>query len=198
MKLARRWDGVSTAVIAVLLATAGTNFAAEEADREALRKIRGLYEEVVKSDDLTRLMPYLPPNLTAVTPTGEEVKGPKELEAYFKRIWGLIGQGGSYQVKVNVGGTDLYGDVAVSHGTTDEHVRTAAGREYKFPMLWTAVSRKDNDGWKVIRMHGSIDPLSNPFVRTELKATRWIFGLGGLILGLVVGILTRFIRLRRS
>jgi hypothetical protein len=91
----------------------------------------------------------------------------------------------------------LYGDIAVSHGTTDESIRTAAGKVYHFPMLWTAVSRKENDAWKVIRMHGSIDPLTNVFVMTQLNATKWIYGLGGLLLGLLVGILTRFVPRRR-
>jgi ketosteroid isomerase-like protein len=170
----------------------------EEADRAELRKLRALYEEVVKSDDLTKLMPYLPPSLTAVTPTGEQVKGPNELQEYFKKIWGMIGRGGTYQVKVNLGSTDLYNDIAVSYGTTDEFIKTAEGTEYQFPMLWTAVSRKENGAWKVIRMHGSIDPLTNVFVTTQLNTLKWVYGVGGLIVGLILGILTRFIRFRRS
>jgi hypothetical protein len=64
-------------------------------------------------------------------------------------------------------------------------------------MLWTAVSRKVEGDWNVIRMHGSIDPITNVFVMTELKAAKWIYGLGGLILGLALGVLSRFIRRRR-
>jgi ketosteroid isomerase-like protein len=178
----------------LLLAAAGR--AAEEADRAELRKLRALYEEVVKSDDLTKLMPYLPPSFTAVTPTGEQVKGPNELQEYFKKIWGMIGQGGTYEVKVNLGSTDLYNDIAVSYGTTDEFIKTAEGRQYQFPMLWTAVSRKENGAWKVLRMHGSIDPLTNVFVTTQLNALKWIYGVGGLIVGLLLGILSRFIHFR--
>lgn len=183
---------------AILFLVIGMSHAAEEADRAALRKIRGLYEEVVKTDDLTRLMPYLAPNVTAVTPTGEEVKGPQELQAYFKRIWDMIGKGGSYEVKVNLGATDLYGDIAVSHGTTNEFVRADNGSEYRFPMLWTAVSRKDSGEWKVIRMHGSIDPLTNVFVTTQLKAVKWLYGLGGLVVGLLAGVGFHFLRRRRA
>jgi ketosteroid isomerase-like protein len=186
----------SLALAGILLLPAAASGAAEEADRAELRKLRALYEEVVKSDDLTKLMPYLPPSFTAVTPTGEQVKGPSELQAYFKKIWGMIGQGGTYEVKVNLGSTDLYNDIAVSYGTTDEFIKTAEGRQYQFPMLWTAVSRKENGTWKVIRMHGSIDPLTNVFVMTQLNTLKWIYGVGGLIVGLILGILTRFIRFR--
>ena len=58
----------------------------EQADREALTKIRALYEEAVKSDDVSKLLPHMGANLTAVTPTAEEVKGGQELQAYFKKI----------------------------------------------------------------------------------------------------------------
>jgi hypothetical protein len=47
-------------------------------------------------------------------------------------------------------------------------------------------------------MHGSIDPLTNVFVTTQLNTLKWIYGVGGLIVGLILGILTRFIRFRRS
>lgn len=185
------------AALAILLLNALPLHADEQADREALAKIRAVYEDAVKSDGLSKLLPHMGANLTAVTPTGEEVKGSQELQAYFKKIWGMIGKGGSYQVKVNVTNTDLYGDIAVSHGSTDEFVKTAEGKEYKFPMLWTAVLRREEGGWKAIRMHGSMDPLTNVFVATQLSATKWIYGGGGLVVGIVAGfLLSRFRRSR--
>jgi ketosteroid isomerase-like protein len=194
--------GVFCLMMTVMLQPARLGHADEEADRAALRKIRGLYEEVVKTDDLTKLMPYLAEDLTAVTPTGEEIKSPQELQAYFKKVWGMIGKGGTYEVKANLGRTDFYGDIAVSSGTTDEFIRSAAGNEFKQLGFWTAVTRKIDGQWKVIRMHGSMDPLTNSFVTTfhaaELKITKWVYGLGGLIVGLLLGTLTRFIRFQRA
>jgi len=198
MKLIARGYQWCFGMFGALLASATVLYAAEEADHEALRKIKAIYEEAVKSDDLSKLFPHLGGNLTAVTPTGEEVKGAQELQAYFKRIWDLIGKGGAYQVKVNVTNTDLFGDIALSYGTTEEFVKTAEGREYKFPMLWTAVARRDNGEWKAIRMHGSIDPLGNVFVATRLNAIKWIYGGGGLLVGLVAGFLLLRLRRRRA
>lgn len=174
----------------------------EQEDRAALSKIRGLYEEVVKTDDLSKLMPYLADNMTAVTPTGEEVKSPQELQAYFKKVWEMIGKGGTYEVKANLGRTDFYGDIAVSSGTTDEFIRSSAGNDFKQLGFWTAVTRKTDGQWKVIRMHGSMDPLTNSFVTTfraaELKITKMIYGLGGLGVGLLVGFGFYFIRRRQT
>lgn len=181
-------------VVGLLLLAPLVLLADEQTDREALVKIRGIYEEAVKSDDLSKLFPHLGGNFTAVAPTGVEVKGTQELQSYFKGIWDLIGKGGAYQVKVNATGTEFYGDIAVSYGTTDEFVKTAEGKEYKFPMLWTAVSRREDGGWKAIRMHGSMDPLSNVFVKTQLSATKWIYGGGGVVVGLIVGFLLAMLR----
>jgi ketosteroid isomerase-like protein len=188
-------------VWAVMLMSPVIARADEEADRAALRNIRSLYEQVVQTDDLSKLLPYLAADMTAVTPTGEEVKGPQELQAYFKKVWDMIGKGGAYKVKANLGRTDFYGDLAVSSGTTDEFIRSSAGNEFKQLGFWTAVSQKKDGEWKVIRMHGSIDPLKNSFVTTfhaaELKLNRLLFGLGGLVLGLVIGFAPRFMRRRR-
>ncbi|MGH7846755.1 MAG: YybH family protein [Candidatus Binatia bacterium] len=186
------------AVVGFVLVMTSNLDADEQADHDALRKIKAVYEEAVKSDDLSRLLPHLSENLTAVTPTGEEVKGGQELQAYFKRIWDLIGKGGAYQVKVNVTNTDLYGDIAVSYGTTEEFVKSDAGKEYRFPMLWTAVAKREDNGWKAVRMHGSIDPLGNVFVKTQLNAIKWMYGVGGLIAGLVIGFLLSFLRRART
>jgi len=198
MHRARTASSLLLLLLVMLLAPTGILRADEEADRATLRKIMALYEEVVRSDDITKLLPYLPENLTAVTPTGEEVKGPQQLQAYFQRIWALIGKGGTYQVKVNVGSTDFYGDIAVSYGSTDELIRSAAGKEYQFPMLWTAVSRQENEQWKVIRMHGSIDPLTNVFVAAQLQMTKLVYGIGGGVVGLGMGLLLHFLRRSRT
>ncbi len=188
--------------LAIILTTPVITLADEEAERAALRRIRETYEQVVQSNDLSKLMPYLAKDFTAVTPTAEQVKNPAELQGYFKRVWELIGKGGIYNVKVNVDQTDLYGDIAVSRGTTEEFIRSSIGNEFKERGFWTAVSQKQDGEWKVIRMHGSINPLTNSFVThfraVELRTTKWVYGLGGLILGLAVGFLTRFIRRSRS
>jgi ketosteroid isomerase-like protein len=189
----RRW---AFGMAGLTLFAAAPLYADEQADREALTKIRALYEESVKSDDISKLLPHMSAHLTAVTPTGEEVKGAQELQAYFKKIWDLIGKGGSYEVKVNVTSTDLYGDIAVSRGTTEELVKTADGKDYKFPMLWTAVLRREEGGWKALRMHGSMDPLGNVFVKTQMTALKWLYGGGGLIVGLIGGFI--LVGLRRS
>jgi hypothetical protein len=48
-------------------------------------------------------------------------------------------------------------------------IKTAEGREYKFPMLWTAVAQRDKGQWKALRMHGSIDPTDQCFCHNSTQ-----------------------------
>src|SRR5215472_6671728 len=107
------------AITCVILCAVGSPVRAdEESDRAALRMIRTNYMEAVNSGDPSKMAPFLSKEVTGVMVTGEEVKGLDGLVAYWKKIQDLIGTGGSYHVAVNVDKTDLYGDIAVSRGST--------------------------------------------------------------------------------
>ncbi|HEY4415613.1 MAG TPA: hypothetical protein VGO57_07975, partial [Verrucomicrobiae bacterium] len=104
----------------------------EDADRNALRLIRTNYMTAANSGDLSKIKNDLSKEVTGVMVTGQPVAGYDGLVAYWQKVQALIGQGGTYQVVVNVDKTDLFGDVSVSHGTTDETVRLASGKELAF------------------------------------------------------------------
>jgi ketosteroid isomerase-like protein len=158
----------------------------DESDRAALRMIRTNYMEAANSGDPSKIAPYLSKEVTGVMVTGEEVKGFDGLVAYWKKIQDLIGPGGSYHVTVNVDKTDLYGDIAVSHGNTDDVVRLGTGKELRFNSLWTAVCHKEGGVWKVVRMEAAMNPVDNVFVSLRMLKTRLTAGAVGLIPGIVL------------
>ncbi len=165
----------------------------EEAEHAALRKIKAAYEEAVNTDALPKFEPWLGKDATGIMITDEEIHGFAEMQAYWLRIKALLGSGGSYTVKVNVDQTDLLGDVAVSRGTTDDTAKTARFGSVNFHSHWTAVLRKDGGEWKVLRLHGSMDPLENPFVVARAASRSLAFGGVGVVLGFVLGWLSRFV-----
>lgn len=164
----------------------------DEADRAALRLIRTNYMDAANSGDLSKIKNDLATNVTGVMVTGKAIEGYDGLTAYWKDIQQLIGPGGAYHVAVNVDKTDLFGDVAVSHGTTDESVHLPTGSDLNFNGYWTAVCHKEGDAWKVIRMQATMDPVNNIFVDLQLKRARLIYGLGGLAVGIVFMLALRF------
>ena len=163
----------------------------DETDRAALRLIRTNYMNAANSGDLSKIKNDLATNVTGVMVTGKPVEGYDGLVAYWNDIQHLIGTGGGYHVTVNVDKTDLFGDVAVSHGTTDESVHLPTGSDLNFNGYWTAVCHKEGDAWKVVRMQATMDPVNNVFVDLQLKRARLIYGLGGLAVGVVFMLVLR-------
>jgi ketosteroid isomerase-like protein len=174
------------AACAILSALNSPVRADDESDRAALRLIRTNYMEAVNSGDPSKIAPHLSKDVTGVMVTGEEVKGLEGLVAYWKKIQDLIGPGGSYHVAVNVDKTDLYGDVAVSHGNTDDVIRLGSGKELRFNSFWTAVCHKEEGAWKVVRMEAAMDPVDNVFVSLRLQKTKFASGMVGLVVGAVL------------
>jgi len=166
----------------------------DEADHEALRKIKAAYEDAIKSNDLKKMAPYLGQGVSGVMLTGEEVKGLEGLQAYWDKIKAMMGPGGQYEVTLKPEKSELFGDIALARGSTEDLVRTGAGKTYHFSSLWTAICRKDNGQWKVIRMQGTMDPIANPFVNARVQFTRMAYGIGGLVLGVILVVVTRLAR----
>jgi len=167
----------------------------DESDRAGLRLILTNYMDAVNSAAPAKIAPFLSKEVTGVMVTGEEVKGFEGLEAYWRKIQDLIGPGGNYHVTVNVDKTDLFGDIAVSRGNTEDVVRLATGKELRFTSRWTSVCHKEDGAWKVVRMQAAMDPVDNVFISLKQQKTRLSAGavglLAGIILTAVVGLLRK-------
>jgi len=170
----------------------------DEADRAALRMIRTNYQDAVNSGDLSKIKNDLSKDVTGVMVTGRPVEGYDGLVAYWKEVQNLIGPGGTYHVSVNVDKTDLFGDVAVSRGTTDEMIRLADGKELNFSAYWTGVCHKEDGVWKVFRIEATMNPVDNVFVSLQLKKTRLIAGISAGITGIILALLIRSLFCRKK
>lgn len=165
----------------------------EEADRAALRLIKTNYVEAVNSGDLSKIKNGLSQKVTGVMVTGKSVEGYDGLVSYWKEIQDLIGPGGTYHVTVNVDKTDLFGEVAVSYGTTEETVQLADGKKLDFSAFWTSVCHKEDGTWKVVRMQVTMNPVENVFVTLQLKKAKLVYGIAGFITGALLILALRFI-----
>jgi ketosteroid isomerase-like protein len=170
----------------------------EDADRTALRMIRTNYMAAVNSGDLSQFKNDLSPQVTGVMVTGVPVTGYDDLVAYWQKVQALIGAGGTYHVTVNVDKTDLFGDVSVSHGTTEEAIRLASGKELDFSSFWTGICHKEDGVWKVIRMQATLDPIDNVFVSLQLKKTELTSGGIGFVAGALALLMIQLIRGRKK
>jgi ketosteroid isomerase-like protein len=176
-------------VLAVLLVFSSMLQADDEADRNALRKISSTYEDALNSNDLAKLKPVLADGFTGVMISGDEIKSFDDLQAFWKKIWDLVGAGGSYHVKVVTDQTDFFGDVAVSRGYSEEVFHTGKGKEFAFRPRWTAITKRQNGEWKIYRVEGTLNPMDNAIITEIVRRARIIVGASGLLAGLVLGFL---------
>ena len=163
----------------------------DEAEHQAIRALRTVYEQAVRENRLELLKPYLHPDFTGVMLTGRPVASFGDVEAYWRDIRALIGDGGSYTTTVKPEWSTLFsGDVALARGTTDDVVVTAEGKEFRFESFWTAVLQKHEQRWTIRRVQGSIDPVTNPFVREFARRavvrSALISALAGVLVGAVL------------
>lgn len=172
------------------------------ADREQLRELKRLYEAAASEGKPELLQEYLAPGFTAVMVTGDELTTYDELTAFWQRIRSLLGEGGRYSVEVLIDRPASFdGNLAIATGRTKDHVQPGNGTTYDFEGRFTAVFVRARDRWNVLRIHGSMDPITNPFVIAAMKPVMWTGvvagGVGGLAVGGVLGLLVGTRRGRR-
>ena len=159
-----------------------------EADHDALRALKDLYERAVRENDPALLKPHLDADFTGVMVTGEQVATLDSIDAYWQKIQKLLGEGGSYSVTVHVAEKSLIsGDLAIAYGTNDDVAVTGRGKKYEFTSTWTVVCRKRAGQWRILRLQGTMDPVGNVFVKTAISSVRNITAVIAAIAGLLLG-----------
>ena len=73
----------------------------EEADHQALRELRPIYEQAVRENRIDLLEPHLAADFHGVMVTGRTVNSFADLQQYWRDIQNLIGTGGSYTTTLN-------------------------------------------------------------------------------------------------
>ena len=163
----------------------------DEIEWKEIRKIKDIYESSVSSGNINNLKKFLSKDFSGVMITGVEVSSFIDLENYNKEIWDLIGKGGEYKVNISYDTGVLVEKHAFAKGITKDFVKTPAGVTYEFESKWSALFSKEDGKWKIYRLHASMDPISNVFVESFLKATKissFFIGLAGGILIILLGI----------
>ena len=163
----------------------------DEAEHEALRKLKAAYEDAVGNSHIDALSGSFHSDFHGVMVTGRAVNSFADVQQFWRDIRGLIGEGGRYTTTVNPERSVILGDVALARGTTDDVVKTSDGHEYRFTTLWTATLQKEGGAWKIRSVQGTMDPIANPFVREFEKRllVRVSSGVGvaSLVIGALIG-----------
>jgi ketosteroid isomerase-like protein len=160
---------------------------ADEAEHAALREYKALFEKAASENQLDLLKPLLHEPFSVVTYTDREFTDFEAFKARWQKTRDEIVGNGSYKVTLRPERSLIYGDMAISRGDSDNVLVTGAGHEYHFTSHWTAVFRKQDGQWKIVRVHSSLDPFGNPMVVGEVKRRMLQIGIAAAVVGLLVG-----------
>jgi ketosteroid isomerase-like protein len=174
---------------------------ADEADHQALRKLKAVFEQAASENNLDLLKPYVHEKFSAVTYTDREFFDFEAFKARWQKTRDEIVGDGSYKVTLLPERSEIYGDLAITRGDSENVLINSAGKKFEFTSHWTAVCRKIDGEWKIVRAHSSLDPFGNPMlvdgVKSKLVQVGAAAALGGLVLGGIATYLIMRARVRR-
>ena len=159
---------------------------AQEEDKQALRDLKAVYEKAVATKDLELIKPHLASDFSAVMITADEVKDYEGIKAYWKKVEEFIGEGGTYTVAIEPDDTIFQGETAIAKGIAKEHV-VRKGKAIDLVTKWTAIARKEEGKWKLVRIQATIDPVNNPIIIELNKGKLWLAGGIAGVIGLLLG-----------
>jgi ketosteroid isomerase-like protein len=184
----------SLSASAILLSAQEEN----EADHQALRELKAIYEKAASENKLDPLKEHLHEPFSVVTFTNREFTDFESFKARWQKTRDEIVGSGSYTVTLKPEKSEIYGDMAIAHGDSDNVLVTGSGKTYTFNSHWTAVLRKVDGQWKIVRAHSSVDPFGNPMLMDGFKQTVIQVGIAAAVGGLIVGALVMYLMRRRA
>lgn len=179
-----------------VLALARAQTPADTARHEELRALKATYETALASGDLTPLASLFDADSSGVTVDNQPFRNFAELKAIYDRFHADF-PGVVYRVKLDAEPSLLSGDLAITHGTAEEFVKTTAA-EFTYTSTWTVVLRRTDAGWRLVRSQVTMDPFRNSIVTFLQKKSVLTYAIAALAAGLTLGVLLTLTLRRRT
>lgn len=160
------------------------------ADHEALRELMKECTNAMNQGKFDQLKPYLDEQFTIITVDNSKLSS----LASFQDYWDKIFKGDKpllTKLTIKPEADDktyfITDDIGVVHGISNERYHFTDGDVRKMSTRWTAVVHKEDDQWKLMKIHFSANILDNP-VLSALKAQMFKVAVIGVCVGFVLGL----------
>ncbi|MGD9671402.1 MAG: DUF4440 domain-containing protein [Hyphomicrobiaceae bacterium] len=160
-----------------------------QADHEALRALKAQAVQAVNTKDYALARSLLHEPFMATVITQDSFNDFGSFKAYFESLYTrplLRMKSISMSAEADELSQIYTGTFALTRGSTKERYELADGRAFDMDGRWTAVSMKNNDGWKIVAVHAGTNFLDNP-VLGAIEQSAMYFAIGGLAAGLAIG-----------
>ena len=135
-----------------------------EKERNRLREIQQIFESAVKNNEIEKIEPYTHPDFSFVSFTDRCFMDFDSFQKRWKQTRIEMVGSGSFETDLDPKPSFFYNDIAVTHGNSKNIMVDKNNNKSEFTSNWTVVFKKEEDQWKVIRAHNSIDPFANPML----------------------------------
>lgn len=158
---------------------------AEQADRVALRELRGTLVDAITRGDSESVLKHVHPNVVVTWQNNEVCRGRKGLSDFFAKSTKQTFQ--AYKTPPTPDEPTILfgGDTGVAFGETVAEYQLL-GRKLEMKSRWTATAVKEEGRWMLAAYHVSMNVLDNP-VLGAAKGSLYGAGAGALVAGLLGG-----------
>ncbi|MDO8600957.1 MAG: nuclear transport factor 2 family protein [bacterium] len=194
-------------VIIILFLYSASVFAKDPAGSEdprhdELRAVMVDLQDALDSKDIEKIKSHLSPNVNVVLQDAEVADGIEAVDALYKRLF--VGNAAilnlkSYSSRAQADVlSEIYENTAVVYGTITDSLSFSDWRgDIQVTSRWTATLLKEDGKWKIISLQLGANLFDNPLLNAATKSIKY-FGLGGLVIGLIVGFFTAKIYLKKK
>jgi len=174
--------------VSLILLTQNAVFAQDtyQPQRQELRNILQVIEDGINNKDVSAIEPYVNPETTIVFQDA-----------------GTLGSGNALisdmSAKAAIGGPAVFytDSVAVAFGELNSTYKLKTGKSIDLVTQWTTTVVKEGDKWGIASLHFSNNLFDNPILNAS-KRSIWLFAIAGLILGMFLMWLFKWIAVRRT
>jgi uncharacterized protein (TIGR02246 family) len=196
-------------VVCAILSAAGALAQAPPATQPGeagIDHLREALKAAYNQGDIEAILKYLHPDAVIIFPDGQILKGREGLRDYYQHM--LKGPDHivvSYTAEPVVQSRTVHNDVALSYGLMNDQYVLTNGKTFGLNSRFTATLYRspdgppESDGWMIRSFHSSTDAFDNPVLALATRRAFWISGIGGLVIGALLGLVSsRLLPRRRS
>ena len=167
--------------------------ATEDPAHNELRLLRQHMEDAMNARDIDSILEGVADDVVFTTMNDDVVRGKENIRTYFEKMMtGPDARVKDVKTKFEVDElTILYGEpdgtrFGVAYGHSEDEYTLADGTKFQVQPRWSATMRRDDESWKIVNFHYSVNMFDNPVVDKAMGKIAMI-GSGALVLGLLIG-----------
>ena len=189
-----------SACLLVAGAAQGADEEKDKKDHDELRALLKTFTQAFNSRQLEPLVPYLHKDFSVTMVNQDVVTTPGELKGYIDKQFNAPGsllKDVKIEPEADILTKFFSGRFGINRGGSTDTYTLRDGRVIKIHTRWTGTAINEDGKWKVLNAHIGLNILDNPIL-DAVERLRWVWGAGGILIGLVVGVLGTLLLKRRK